>query len=186
MLYRTLTVVLLAFFVVGCAAKQTPLQLTQSAELLDRSMIEGTITTNAALEQYEDLYDDHKDNDRITAGYADALRRAGQPKKSADILRPIIKDTSIQDLSHPVFMSYMRLLLDQKYYKDVESRVKSRLSVQPDNKAVAAELYHVMGLALAGQGNSVGAEKAFQLALPDWAGRPGVVEQNLARLKEIK
>ena len=92
---------------------------------------------------------------------------------------------SSHELPHDIFMSYMRLLLDQGLYVDAQSRIDKRMRVQSDDKAMTAELYHILGLTLAGQGNRDGAKKAFELALPNWAGRAGVIEKNIEQLSQL-
>ena len=168
---------------VGCAHKVDRIDLQQRVDHLDRSVIAGQQDPQAVLSEYKALAKKYPQEPIALAAYAEALRRVGQAKESAEVLRPMIRGRNIQDLSDPVFMAYMRLLLGQGFFTDVQDRVQQRLSMaqSPD-----PQLYNLLGVAYAGQNKREDAEKAFNQALAGWNGRPGVVEENIAKLKTSK
>lgn len=177
-----------ALVLTGCAGmrdKPDALVLQQKVDALDREMIQGQQDPLAALDKYRALAVTYADEPIAVAAYAEALRRADRSKEAANVLRPFIKGKNAKTMEQPLFMAYMRLLLGQGYFADVESRVQSRLTVTND-EAVRAQLYNLLGVAFAGQGKKPEAEAAFQHALQGWSGRAGVVQQNLEKLKQVE
>ncbi len=177
-----------ALLLAGCATHQVDrVQLQSQIDALDRSVISGERDPTVALNGYKALAKQYPKEPLAVAGYAEALRRNGQAREAADVLRPMVKGQTPAAIPQPVFLAYMRLLLGQGYFADVQSRIESRLSYGTvADKSARAEMYNLMGVALAGQNKRVEAEKAFKQALDGWSGRPGVVEQNLSKLKTPK
>ncbi len=178
-----LAVALSALFLAACAHKVNPIELQQRIDHMDRAVIQGQQDPQVALNDYRMLAKKYPKEPVAVAAYAEALRRVGQAKDSAEVLRPMIKGKNVQDLPDPVFMAYMRLLLGQGFFVDVQDRVQQRMAAVPTPDP---QLYNLLGVALAGQGKRADAEKAFTQALVGWNGRPGVVEENLAKLKTSK
>jgi Flp pilus assembly protein TadD len=176
-----LNLLLCTSLLVGCATKPDALKIQRQVDGLDRSVVSGQVDPQKALDDYRSLAEKYNKEPIAVAGYAEALRRVGQAKESADILRPLVKGQTVEKLPDPIFMAYMRLLLGQGYYKDVQERVQKRLALSQTDKN--AQLYNLLGVALAGQGKKTDAESAFRSALHNWDGRQGVVEQNLSKLK---
>ena len=176
-----------AFLLAACATHQVDrVQLQNQIDTLDRSVINGQRDPAVALNGYKALAQQYPKEPIAVAGYAEALRRNGQAREAANVLRPMVKGQSPQSMTQPIFMAYMRMLLGQGYFADVQGRVQERLSGPVADKSNSAELYNLLGVALAGQGKKAEAEKAFKQALDGWSGRPGLVEQNLAKLKAAK
>lgn len=181
---RHLIVIILALCVASCATKElNSLQLQQKLDRLDNGVISGQQNAGAAVGEYKKLADKYPNDPVVVAAYADALRRAGKAREAADFLRPIVKDQTAQAMAEPVFLAYMRLLLEQHYFYDVEMRIKQRMA---DIQWPDAEIHNLLGVALAGQGKRAEAEEAFKKALVSWKGRPGVVEENLLKLRQAK
>jgi Flp pilus assembly protein TadD len=181
---RFLSSVLIALFLVGCATGNE-VRLQKAVDNLDNAVLTGRKAPESALDAYEALYKKYPSNPITIGAYADALRRGQQAHKAALVLRPSVAKDDIKALPGPIFMSYIRLLMDQGYFKDAEDRLRKRMTL-PAGKmippATSPQVSNLLGVALASQNRNDEARQAFQVALAHWDGRPGVVEKNLAQL----
>jgi Flp pilus assembly protein TadD len=177
---RLVLTVFLAASLIGCQSIDLSV-LQKKVDALDEKVLSGQSTPVQVLPSYESLYQKYKGQPAIIGAYADALRRAGQPKEAAELLKPFIKGKKLTAVQDPIFMAYARLLLDQGYYKDAEKRLMERLTQSPQSSA--PQINNLLGIALAGQKRRAEASQAFRRALESWDGRPGIVEKNLARLQ---
>lgn len=190
-MYRLILSCVLAVGLTACAGLDNAgrLRLQNAVNSLDVAVFNGNKTPEIVLGSYESMYKKYPDEPITVGAYADALRRVGQPKKAADILKPSIEKTDTNRLPGEIFMPYMRLMLDQGFFKDAQNRIQKRLTLSPDKITGVAsrpQLQNLLGVALAGQGKKPEAEQAFKQALSRWDGRPGVVEKNLERLNATK
>lgn len=181
-LLSLLAVLLLA----ACATKVDQVALQRAVNNLDNAVLSGNKAPESALDAYKALYKKYPNDPIAVSGYADALRRIGRADKAADVLKPFVENTSSFQLPGPIFLAYMRLMIDQNYEKDAEARLRTRIKLPAllaGKGASMAQMYNLLGVSLAKQGRKPEAEQAFNTALATWDGRPGVVEANLEQLK---
>ena len=161
-------------------------RLQAAVDGLDTAVFNGNKTPEIVLGSYESLYKKYPQEPIAVGAYVDALRRVGQPKKAADVLKPFIEKTDSNKLPDDIFMPYMRLLVDQGFNEDAEKRLEKRLNLPSQRLTGVAskpQIQNLLGIALAGQNKKTQAEQMFTQALAHWDGRAGVVEKNIERLK---
>jgi Flp pilus assembly protein TadD len=174
-----------ALILSACATSGNREAIQNAVDSLDMAVFEGTKAPETALDAYRALYKKYPRNAIAVAAYADALRRGGNPQSAAGILKPFVKDADVKKLDDPIFLAYMRLMIDQGFYKDAEERLRRRMTLPAnkfDGQASIPQISNLLGITLASQGRDAEARQAFQVAQANWDGRPGVVEKNLSRL----
>jgi tetratricopeptide (TPR) repeat protein len=184
-LFQTALFSVLLLPLLSCASsvstESNDIRVTRDIAALDARVLDGGEFPAEILEEYADIYEDHDTSPAAIAGYADALRRAGQVKEALNIIQPAVSGKNPTSIDGKVFSAYMRLMLGTGYYRDAEKRITARL-VRANGTAEKAELNHLLGIALVGQKRRAEAIQAFRRAVSGWSGRPGVVQENLKKL----
>ncbi len=126
--------------------------------------------TLAALEQ---LYRRKSDDPDIAVRYARALRDAGRLNRALLVLNPFATDKGLRNPDVTIEFAAVHATMGQ--YEEAENFARAAVLMRPDS----GQAYHILGIALDGQGQNKPAEVAFRKALDNWSGDPTPVLNNL-------